>query len=108
MKNNFTPRSFFVLALVVSSLNSFAQCPAGTTQAQLNWDNLDFLPSNNVRYTSFYPSAAFPYTQNFEIGTRTLNFSMAPAAAIALDGENGTNTAHTGSFAAAGDDVQFT
>src|SRR3954471_16421434 len=100
MKNNFTPRSFFVLALVVSSLNSFAQCPAGTTAAQLNWDNIDFLPSNNVRYTSFYPNAAFPYTQNFTIGTRTLNFTMGPAATLALSGENGINTA------AAGDDVQ--
>ncbi len=85
-----------------------AQCPVGYTAAELNWDNIDFLPSNNIRYTGFYPSAAFPYNQNFTIGTRRLNFVMAPQANITLDGENGTNTAHAGSFALAGDDVQFT
>ncbi len=103
MKTNFT--LFFLL---VVCLFSFRPAASQCTAAELNWDNLDFLPSNNTRYTSFYPSAAFPYTQHFAIGTRKVSFSMAPANIITLNGENGNNTAHTGSFAAAGDDVHFT
>lgn len=107
MKKNFTRivTSFFCIIICI---NLPAQCPGGYSAAELNWDHLDFLPSNNVRYTSFYPSAAFPYTQNYAMGTRTVNFTMAPANTITLNGENGTNTAHTGSFATAGDDIQFT
>ncbi len=109
MKTNFTLEFYLLtISILLNAVISQAQCPAGSAQAQLNWDHIDFLPSNNTRYTSFYPSAAFPYNQNFTIGTRTLNFSMAPAANITLNGENGTNTAHAGSFATAGDDVQFT
>jgi hypothetical protein len=109
MKKNSTLKFYFlIVSILVFSATGFSQCPGGYTQAQLNWDHIDFLPSNNVRYSSFYPSAAFPYNQNFTIGTRTVNFSMAPAANITLDGENGVHTGQAGSFAAAGDDVQFT
>ncbi|HLG40422.1 MAG TPA: GEVED domain-containing protein [Chitinophagaceae bacterium] len=109
MKKNFT--LYFLFASVVFLFfnpDAKSQCPVGYTAAELNWDNLDFLPSNNANYSTFYPSSAFPYNQNFTIGTRRLNFVMAPQANITLNGENGTNTGHTGSFAAAGDDVQFT
>jgi hypothetical protein len=109
MKKNSTQKFYFVLvSVLVCSANVMAQCPVGYSQAQLNWDNLDFLPSNNVRYTSYYPTATFPYSQNFTMGPRTVNFAMSPTANITLNGENGTNTAHTGSFATAGDDVLFT
>jgi hypothetical protein len=109
MKKNFTLYFLFVSTLFLFyGPDTKAQCPVGYSSAQLNWDNIDFLPSNNVRYTSYYPSAAFPYNQNFAIGIRKVNFAMAPQANITLNGENGTNTAHVGSFASAGDDVQFT
>jgi hypothetical protein len=109
MKKNFTLYFFLVLSVSIKfTPGANAQCAAGYTAAQLNWDNIDFLPSNNTRYTSFYTSAAFPYSQNFTIGTRQVNFVMAPQANITLNGENGTNTAHAGSFATAGDDIQFT
>lgn len=109
MKTNFTLCLLFATALCVLSPESASgQCPAGYTSAQLNWDNIEFLPSNNTRYTTYYPSSSFPYSQNFALGTRRLNMVMAPQANITLNGENGTNTAHTGSYAAAGDDVQFT
>jgi hypothetical protein len=101
-------RYFSVLLCFIFPFTVGAQCPVGTTQAELNWDNLDFLPSNNARYSPYYPSTAFPYTQNFAMGPRTLNFVIAPQANITLNGENGLNTAHAGSFATAGDDVQFT
>lgn len=109
MKKNFTLCFFIVfIALLFFPRGVNAQCPLGYTQDSLNWDHLDFLPSNNARYTGFYPSAAFPYNQNFAIGPRTLNFTMSPTTNFTLDGENGTNTAHAGSFASSGDDVQFT
>src|SRR5436190_11112658 len=109
MKKNSTLKFYlFIVSILVLSATGFSQCPGGYTQAQLNWDHIDFLPSNNARYSSFYPSAAFPYNQNFTIGTRTVNFTMAPAANITLNGENALSTGHAGSFSTAGDDVQFT
>jgi hypothetical protein len=108
MKKNFTRVFSLCVALFIVSFSARSQCAAGTTAAQLNWDNLDFLPSNNARYSPFYPAAAFPYNQNFAMGPRTVNFTMSAVNTITLNGENGTNTAHAGSFAAAGDDVQFT
>lgn len=109
MKRRFTLLYFTGLAISFSIATEVsAQCGAGYTAAELNWDHLDYLPSNNTRYTSFYPTTAFPYTQNFALATRRLTVQAAPQANIILNGENGTNTAHAGSFAAAGDDVQFT
>lgn len=108
MKKNFTRVFSLCVVLSIASVSAHAQCAAGTTAAELNWDNIDFLPSNNTRYSPYYPSTAFPYNQNFAMGPRTVNFTMAPQANITLNGENGTNTAHAGSLAAAGDDVQFT
>ena len=109
MNKNSTRKFYlFIVSILVLSTTGFSQCPGGYTQAQLNWDHIDFLPSNNVRYSSFYPSASFPYNQNFAIGPHTVNFAMAPAANITLDGENGVHTGQAGSFATAGDDVQFT
>lgn len=108
MNKNFTRIVTTTSIFFFVCTNLPAQCPGGYSAAELNWDHLDFLPSNNVRYTSFYPTAAFPYNQNFVIGTRRLNMTMAPTATLTLNGENGTNTAHAGSFATAGDDVQFT
>jgi hypothetical protein len=105
MKRKFTLHFFTGLFfLLVLCINGQSQC----TPAELNWDNLDFLPSNNTRYTTFYPSTAFPYNQNFAMGTRRLNFTMSPQANITLNGENGLHTGHAGSLATAGDDVQFT
>jgi hypothetical protein len=101
-------RYFVAIPLLFISASLSAQCGMGYTQAELNWDHIDFLPSDNSRYTSFYPSAAFPYSQNFAMGPRKINFNMYPAANLALNGENGTNTAHAGSHATSGDDVQFT
>lgn len=87
----------------------WSQCGPATTQSELNWDHLEFLPSNNIRYTDFYPDASFPYTQHFAMGTRRVTFTMAPQANITLNGENTTNTAHGSSPEVSnGADVQFT
>lgn len=98
----------FLLGNLFIIRQAAAQCGAGYTPSQLNWDNLDFLPSNDADYTAWYTSAARPYSQEFSIGTRRINFTMAPAANITLNGENATSTAEAGSFAAPGQDVQFT
>jgi hypothetical protein len=74
---------------------------------QLNWDYLDFLPSTVTSYTTWYASLAVPYTQNFGMGPRRLTFTMSPATNFSLNGENNNNTAHVGSFATDGDDVEF-
>ncbi|MFM2337655.1 MAG: hypothetical protein RL115_848 [Bacteroidota bacterium] len=97
--------SFFLLLFTLTlCTNTKAQC----TTAELNWDFLDFLPSNAINYTSHYTSSAFPYSQNFALGTRRLSFTMTPASNIILEGENAINTGHASSVATAGDDVQFT
>lgn len=100
---------FYSASLLTGNVN--AQCPGGYTQSQLNWDWLDFLPSTGSSYTSWYTgplSSSRPYTQTFSIGTRRVQFTMASTSSFTLNGENATNTAHSGSFATAGDDVQFT
>lgn len=88
-----------------------AQCPGGYTQSQLNWDWLDFLPSTGTSYTDWYDSplpSTRAYIQTFSMGTRRVQFTMASTSNFTLNGENAINTAHSGSFATAGDDVQFT
>lgn len=100
--------SLLIISVLFYSVGMKAQCPGGTTAAQLNWDNLDFLQNNTTAYTNFYPNASFPFSQNFAIGPRNLNFSFSNANNITLNGDNGTNTAHSGSFSSAGNDVQFT
>ncbi len=105
----FYVRLLVVVTFIVLSFNqASAQCPIGYTQSQLNWDYIDFLPSANANYTPSYVLGITPYNQNFTIGTRRVNFTMAPSASITLDGENATNTANLGSFATPGQDVQFT
>jgi hypothetical protein len=104
----FTLRVLAFVYCVSLSNRTSAQCLAGYTSSQLNWDYLDFLPSADADYTAWYTSATRPYSQTFTMGTRRLNFTMSPTANITLDGENYTNTADAGSFATQGSDVQFT
>ena len=103
-------KAVFILQLsCFAAISSNGQCPGGYTQSQLNWDYLDFLPTTSpTYYTPFYISGITPYNQNFSIGTRRVNFAIAPTANITLDGENLTNTADAGSFSTPGFDVQFT
>lgn len=111
MKNFYRYMLIAIAYIIVSITHVSGQCGPGYTQSQLNWDWLDFLPSNNTNYTDWYdlplPSTR-GYIQTFSIGTRRVDFTMASTTNFTLNGENSTNTAHTGSFAIAGDDVQFT
>lgn len=74
-----------------------AQCGAGYTRAQTNWDNLDFLPSGNNLYTDYYSGAVSAYNQNFAIGTNTVNLSFSNSFSLA-----GEVVTHTGDVTVAG------
>jgi len=87
------------MLLLLTGMSSQAQCIAGYTAARLDWENIDFLPSNNTLYTNFYNATTFPYTQKFGIGTRTVTFSMSND--LTLAGENNDQTADAGA------DVEF-
>jgi hypothetical protein len=110
MKNLYL-RVLIGICLLVGAYSSNAQCP-GTggpwTPSTLNWENLDFLPSNDADYTPSYIGTITPYFQRFTMGTRRVEFTMASTTNFTLNGENATNTAHAGSNAPSGSDVQFT
>lgn len=110
MKNLYL-RVLIGICLLLGVYSSNAQCPATGgpwTQSQLNWDNLDFLPSNDANYTPSYTGTITPYFQRFTLGTRRVEFTMASNMQFTLNGENQTNTAHASSNNTAGADVQFT
>lgn len=98
-----------ILCIAIATLNanlSDAQCGAGYTQAQVNWDNLDFYynsgggaPYNN------YVTNTMALTQKFAIGINTLTVGVG--SNITINGENTSNTAEAGSYGT-GADVQFT
>ncbi|MBK9382831.1 MAG: T9SS type A sorting domain-containing protein [Chitinophagaceae bacterium] len=111
MKNRYFLLIASAICLFTTIEKAAAQCPGGYTQSQLNWDWLDFLPSTGAIYTDWYDSplpSTRAYSQTFSMGTRRVQFTMASTSNFTLNGENATNTAHPGSFATAGDDVQFT
>src|SRR5438045_1516705 len=104
-------RSATITCLMFASIGANAQCGAGYTQAQLNWDKLDyyFNSGSNVAPYGFsggnYISNAMEQTQKFGIGRNYV--TIVTSAAGVVDGENGS---HTGDVAAnfSGDDAQFT
>jgi hypothetical protein len=111
-------RSFFLFFLLLitglfASNESIAQCGAGYTQAQLNWDNLEYYYNSGVNVAPYgfgggnYITNAQTQTQKFGIGTNYLTMGIT---ANITNGENGT---HTGNVTVAGipytgDDVQYT
>lgn len=74
-----------------------AQC----TNANVNWDNLDYLISSG----SYSPwvTAAMAQNQRFAIGVNAVNIVTA---SLTYSGENGNHTGQTGSFGT-GIDVQY-
>ena len=79
-----------------------AQCPAGTTQAQLNWEYLDFFPSaGHASYTNLAQSQ----TQRFVFGTQRVTMTHNFTGSNAF-GEELVNTAKTGTFGS-GMDLRF-
>jgi GEVED domain/Secretion system C-terminal sorting domain len=110
MKKLFTSTLSTITALFVFGAFLFApfngvsaQCPGGYTQAQLNWDYLDYLISGGSY--SGYVTNAQASTQRFTIGTNLVSIA-ASTSNFTLSGEN---TSHTGDLANyTGSDVQYT
>lgn len=102
----------FTILLLLNSAISKAQCPIGFTQAQLNWDYLDyyFNSGGGNPYTG-YISDAREMSQRFGIGTNWLTIATSsnalvnPGTGAAVSAENAT---HTGDIAGyTGYDVQY-
>ena len=98
--------------LILSAVDSevLAQCPGGYTQAQTNWDNLDYYYNSGVNIAPYgygggnYVTNAMEQTQRFAIGPNS--FTIVTSAAGIVKGDNGT---HTGDIAGyTGNDAQYT
>jgi hypothetical protein len=89
---------------MLSAGQAVAQCGAGYTQSQLNWDYLDFLVSTGS-YSGFV-SASDAQNQAFTMGTNRVRFIVANSN-ITISGENYSHTGDAGSFGT-GADASFT
>ncbi|HEV7621430.1 MAG TPA: hypothetical protein VGO09_06850, partial [Flavisolibacter sp.] len=96
--------------LILTPGLSQAQCPAGSAQARLSWDNLNYYYNSGTNLAPYgyagnnYVSNAMEQTQNFAIGPGSVTFFTSnPGIA------KGQNKIHTGDIASfTGADVQFT
>lgn len=102
------PITFLLLSLVQANKVE-AQC----TNANINWDNLDYLSiqgAANANYLTYINTGALytniVQTQRFAIGTNRLTIATNYPSAGVL-GENTTHTGEAGSFGT-GADVNFT
>lgn len=105
------PLTLTILLSLISA-TSRAQCPIGFTQAQLNWDYLDYyFNSGGGNPYGNYISDAREMSQRFGIGTNWLTIATSsnalvnPGAGAAVSAENAT---HTGDLAGyTGYDAQY-
>lgn len=83
-----------------------AQCGGGYTQAQLNWDNMDyyFNSGGGSPYGS-YITDAMEMSQRFAIGTNWVTIATSNNA-IVTTSENATHTGEIANYT--GEDVQYT
>lgn len=81
---------------------AFSQCLPGSSIANTNWDNLDYLVTTGS-YSGFV-TAAMSQTQAFAIGVNRVVVNYP--ATITTTGENTTHTGEGGSFGT-GADVQY-
>ncbi|MBK7560979.1 MAG: T9SS type A sorting domain-containing protein [Chitinophagaceae bacterium] len=98
------PILLFLLLSVVTGYRSSAQC----TNANINWDNLDYLQRNTAGYSTYITAGMFAnmvQTQRFAIGTNRVTIATNFLTA-AITGENATHTGSAGSNGA-GEDVAF-
>jgi hypothetical protein len=101
---------FFFILLFISVVHAEAQCGAGYTQAQLNWDNLDYYFNSGTNGTPYgyvggnFVTNAMEQVHKFAIGTNVATITTF-VAGIA----KGSNATHTGNLTGyTGDDAQFT
>ncbi len=117
-------KKLYILLLAALSAVPFtridAQCPASYTQAQLNWDNLDYYYNAGLNVAPYgyrvsgtnytYVSDANEQTQRFAIGSNYLTIANSSAAMInPAAGTSAENATHTGELAGyTGEDVEYT
>lgn len=103
------------MCLVFTASNSIAQCGAGYTSAQLNWDKISYYYNSGSNVAPFgysipsdgnYVTNAMEQTQKFAIGPNYV--TIATSAAGIVQGENGTHTGDVDATLYAGDDAKFT
>src|SRR5690349_9002033 len=87
------------IVLIASGNFSSAQCPAGSSTATLNWDNLDYLTQTG-NYAAFVTTPMMQ-SQKFTMGRNRLTIVFP--GTFTTNGENITNTAEAGSFGAGAD-----
>lgn len=102
------------LAIIGSAAGnlSIAQCPGGYTQAQVNWDNLDYYwnsgGGSNTPYAGYITNAR-EQSQVFGIGTTSVTIATSSSALVTPGtGASAENALHTGDVAGyTGQDVQY-
>lgn len=113
MKQLLRTLSIFCLAFIASKSN--AQCGAGYSSAQLNWDKISYYYNSGSNVAPFgyntpsngnYVTNAMEQTQKFAIGPNYV--TMVTSAAGIVKGTNGTHTGDVDTTLYAGDDAQFT
>ncbi|MGQ0737715.1 MAG: GEVED domain-containing protein [Bacteroidota bacterium] len=97
-----TQKILTVIIIIVSHATSFSQCIIGSSAANLNWDNLDYLVTTG-NYSG-YVTAAMSQTQAFAIGVNRV--VVVYPGTITTSGENTVHTGEAGSFGT-GADVQY-
>jgi energy-coupling factor transporter transmembrane protein EcfT len=105
------PFSLLIIFFIFQT-HSFAQCPGGYTQAQLNWDNMDvYFNSGGSSPYGNYINNTYEQSQRFSIGTTWMTMATSSAALInpgtgsAVTAENASHTGEITGYT--GDDVQF-
>ena len=93
-------KKFLLLGLLAVCIN--AKVDAQCTNANVNWDNLDYLVSTGT-YAGFITDAR-SRDQRFALGTEHVRIQVG--AGITINGENATHTGETGAFGT-GEDASF-
>jgi len=102
--------NLLVFFLFLTGIDSLAQCGMGYTQAQLNWDNVDYYwnSGGNGPYEN-YITDAMEQSQRFGIGSNYLTIATSSNALVNPgSGNHADNTTHIGEMAGyTGSDVQY-
>lgn len=110
MKKLYTLFIALAIFFLLPADKASAQCPGGYTQAELNWDNLDYYwNSGGVGPYQSYITDAMEQSQRFAIGKTWLTIATSSNALVNPgSGISAENTTHTGDLANyTGADVQY-
>lgn len=104
------PYLYLITVILLYSQGLLAQCGVGYTQAQVNWDKLDYYFNGTKPYNS-YVSNTMEQTQKFALGPNYVTIATSssnivnPGTADGVSAENGTHTGNLTNYTGA--DVQY-